>query len=86
MTKATGWAVVASGARIFVRSISETRRAAIVNWLVTEKHQFITNFHDDDDIEEMWKHFGAYVDCRQVSITDAPAHSSTERVTTENKG
>lgn len=72
MTEAIGWAVVASGARIYVRTVSDTRRAAIINWLVTEKHQSITMFHGDEQIERMWKHHGAYVDCRQVTISDSP--------------
>ena len=80
MTRAVGWAVVASGARIFVKTVSDTRRAAIINWLVTEKEQLITIFDDDLSIEKMWKHHGSYVDCRQVTISDDPlALSSHDR-------
>ncbi len=70
MTEAVGWAVLAPGGRLFVNSVSETRRASVINWLVTEKLQSITMYHTDDQIESMWKHFGAYVDCRQVTISD----------------
>lgn len=70
MTEATAWAVLASGGRIIcVNSVAETRRAAIINWLVTEKHCDIRNSHTDDDVERMWKHHGQYVDCRHVTIT-----------------
>lgn len=71
MTEATGWAVLAPGAQIFVKSVSDTRRAAIINWLVSEKKQSITVYHGDAQIEAMWKHFGAYVDCREVTISDS---------------
>jgi hypothetical protein len=76
MTEAVGWAVVASGARIFVKTVSETRRAAIINYLVVEHGQLITIYHSDQQIEALWKrfgqwmHFGQYVECKQVKITD----------------
>jgi hypothetical protein len=76
MTEATGWAVLAPGARIYVNTIAETRRAAIVNWLVTEKKTMVFTHNTDDDIERLWKHFGEYVDCRQITITDAPQSAS----------
>lgn len=72
MTQALGWAVVASGARVFVRSVSDTRRASIINWLVTEKQVGVYAYHTDDDIERLWGHYGQYVDVRQVVITDDP--------------
>ena len=70
MTEAVGWAVISSGARIFVKTVSETRRAAIINYLVIEHEQLITIYHSDQQIEALWKHFGQYVDCKQVKITD----------------
>jgi hypothetical protein len=86
MTESTGWAVVASGAKIYVRSVSDTRRAAIINWLVTEKKQSITIFHGDEQIEAMWKHWGQYVDCRQVTISDMPICASIpDPVSTETE-
>jgi hypothetical protein len=82
VTKAVGWAVVASGARIYVKTLAETRRAAIVNFLVTEKNTMVFTHHTDDDIERMWRHHGCYVDVKQVTITDdplalPPSHSET---------
>lgn len=70
MTEATGWAVV-SASKLYVRSVSETRRAAIVNWLVTEKDVCVMSYHTDAAIEEMWKFHGQYVDCREVTISEA---------------
>lgn len=70
MSSTTGWAVLAAGGRIYINSVSETRRASIVNWLEAEKHCVITNRHSDEDIEKMWRHFGEYVNCRKVSIED----------------
>ena len=70
MTEAVGWAVTAPGARIYIKTISETRRAAIINYLVVEHQQLITIYHSDEQIEAMWKHFGGHVNCRQVKITD----------------
>jgi hypothetical protein len=37
-----------------VRTVSDTRRAAIINWLVTEAGVLITSFHSDDQINAIW--------------------------------
>jgi len=50
---ATAWAVVDHDG-INIRSISVTRRAAIINWLVTDARQFISSSHDDDHINALW--------------------------------
>lgn len=70
MSEAMGWAVVSAN-KLYVRSVSETRRAAIVNWLLTEKDVCVMSYHTDLAIEEMWKHHGRYVDCREVTIHEA---------------
>lgn len=54
MWRANAWAVVDNGG-INVRSVSPTRRAALVNWLVTERQLQATIFATDDDIERMWQ-------------------------------
>ncbi len=51
--KAEGWAVVSKG-KILVRTVSDTRRAAIVNWLVTERQILVMASWTDEDIERMW--------------------------------
>lgn len=50
-----GWAVV-DDEGLKVRTVSDTRRAAIVNWLVTEAGQFIVRNHTDEQIDALWDH------------------------------
>lgn len=51
--KTSGWAVV-QGGEILVKTVSDTRRAAIVNWLVTEAEIMVLNSWTDDRIEAIW--------------------------------
>jgi hypothetical protein len=53
---AVGWAVVFLD-EMDVRTISPTRRAAIVNWIVSRGGKWVSNNTTDDDIERMWKAF-----------------------------
>lgn len=70
MSTAGAWAVINSfNGEINVRSISPTRRAAIVNWLVVEEQLPIMALHSDEEIEEIWKHFGKHAECVQVTVT-----------------
>jgi hypothetical protein len=48
-----GWGVVDHGG-LNIRTVSDTRRAAIVNWLVTEAMLMISNGHTDDHINALW--------------------------------
>lgn len=49
-----GWAIRdARGVRI--KTVSDTRRAAIINWLVTECQVLVTNLMPDDVIERAWE-------------------------------
>jgi hypothetical protein len=50
---AQGWAVV-EGDLIDLRTVSETRRAAIVNWLVVRPRIMVYASWDDEDIEYQW--------------------------------
>ena len=52
--RADGWAVIWDD-RIIVRSVSDTRRSAIVNWLVVVCGILVTNFTRDDEIECYWE-------------------------------
>jgi hypothetical protein len=52
--KAEAWAVV-EGGKINIRSVSPTRRAAIVNWLCTEVKMLALNTATDVDIERVWE-------------------------------
>lgn len=53
----TGYAInEVGGEGILVDTVHTSRRAAIVNWLVTRKDTMVTADRDDDWIEFMWKH------------------------------
>lgn len=54
MVEAEGWAVIQDG-KIDVRTISPTRRAAIVNWLVVRGRCWISTSTSDSQIEEYWR-------------------------------
>lgn len=74
---AVGWAVVSG--QILVNTVSETRRAAIVNYLVTKHAINITNKWSDEDIERCWAHWGAYSQCSEVSIVAASPATLQDR-------
>lgn len=62
-----GWAVVAFG-EINVRTVSLTRRAAIVNWLILNG-TLVLSAHNDTDVEELWlKKKLEGMDCLKVRI------------------
>ena len=64
-----GWAVIDAAGKIFVKTVSDTRRAAIINYLMVEKQVSITALHTDEDIESLWAHFGKHVLCTTVLIS-----------------
>lgn len=67
-----GWAVRhISRDAIFVKTVCDTRRGAIINWLVTECGVPVTKYHTDADIERIWKSLGQYVEVGQVTVTRA---------------
>ena len=49
----SGWAVV-DGGKINVRTVSDTKRAAMVNWLVVEKNLLVLASSSAEQIERMW--------------------------------
>lgn len=64
---ATGWAIRLSDGKIDVRTVSPTRRAAIVNWLCV--HGMTPTIHATDaDIEATWLAYGQYVQDIEVDI------------------
>lgn len=69
---ATGWAVVSGSGQIDVRTVCETRRAALVNWLVVHKKLSITVFDSDDDIERWWHHHSGQATCTTVTVALTP--------------
>lgn len=64
-----GWAVRGPPG-IYVKTISDTRRAAIINWLVTECRVLVRTYHSDDQIDAMWDQAraGASLDATRVKI------------------
>lgn len=68
----SGWAVVEPGGFINIRTVCESRRAALVNWLVTEKKLFITVFDTDDAIERWWGTHSGDRTCSTVVVSLAP--------------
>lgn len=69
MSNAIGWAVFTGTGRVLIRTVSDTRRAAIVNFLVSECQKMVFSRHTDEDIENMWAHYGKYSLCSPVAIT-----------------
>jgi len=63
-----GWAAVEDG-KIKVRSISDTRRAAIVNFLITDRQLMIRNSTSDAEIERLWFLHRGQADVEMVTIT-----------------
>lgn len=37
-----------------MRTVSPTRRATIINWLVVQANQMISSRHTDEQIESLW--------------------------------
>lgn len=55
MATAKGWAVIDEAGNINVRTVSEHRRAAIVNWLFTVANVHVMRWMSDAFIEDLWK-------------------------------
>lgn len=74
---ARGWAVVA-GDGIDVKTISPTRRAAIINWLVVRHLEHIAAGDTEKYIENLWRQHNHGVDVSEVAIA-LPASEETPR-------
>ena len=53
--EAEGWAVIDGQGVLNVRTVSPTRRAAIVNWLLTDKGLMAFDVATDEQIERQWQ-------------------------------
>ena len=62
-----GWGVVGADG-LDVRTVSDTRRAAIVNWLVTSGKHLCRGATTDEQIENLWEHFCGDALVRPVRI------------------
>lgn len=67
MISATGWAVIDRDL-ISVRSISETRRGAIVNFLIVNRRAVVLDWMTDGMIEELWQTHRHGAEAMQVLI------------------
>lgn len=61
-----GWAVI-DGHEIDVRTVSPTRRAAIVNWLVLSGKMMLAHF-SDESIEMIWRDNRGSAQVSEVTI------------------
>jgi hypothetical protein len=81
MTEAVqGYAAVSYQGEILIKTVSETRRAAMVNWLVTEGRIMVFRDSTDAEIEEDFLKFCAmrgYASIEAVSITLSPSDRGT---------
>jgi hypothetical protein len=59
MTEMQGFAAVNHRGKILIKTVSETRRAAMVNWLVTEGRIMVFSDSTDAEIEEDFLNFCA---------------------------
>jgi hypothetical protein len=75
-TPTHGWACV-TGDLILVKTVSPTRRAAIVNFLVTERSMMIYAHHTDDDIARAWAKYHGRSEVVEVTISVAPQKEET---------
>lgn len=67
MISCTGWAVV-DGGEIKVRTVTDTRRAAVLNWLCTEKRLVALMTATDELIEQTWQRQRGDAFAAQVAI------------------
>lgn len=68
MGKVNGWAVCKNGVP-YSKTTSNTRRAAIINWLYTYGYLCITARDTDEQIEEAWQvRKGTEIECSEVEI------------------
>jgi hypothetical protein len=80
MSEVRGYAAVNYRGEILIKTVSATRRAAMVNWLVSEGRVMV--FHDstDAEIEDDFLNFCSkkgLASIESVSIALSPSHSET---------
>jgi hypothetical protein len=66
--KAKAWAIC-DGGQIIVKTVSDSRFTAIINWLVTERCMMVYNNDPVDKIEAAWQSMKLTAECREVEIT-----------------
>lgn len=79
-----GWAVI-ENEQINLRSVSPTRRAAIVNFLVTDRGRYISNSTSDHEIEAMFSRDRRGATAVEVTIEVAARVDVTEECDGRNR-
>ena len=64
----TAYAVI-EDEKIDIKTVSLTRQAAIINWLVTKKKIMIYNSDTIDDIETYWKRHQGDAKVESISLS-----------------
>jgi hypothetical protein len=62
-----GWGVVDQNG-INMKSVSETRRAALINWLAATNRAYITNVLTDDALNALWEERRGNAQVQRVRI------------------
>ena len=75
MTKARGYAVVMDD-KIDMRTVSATRRAAIVNWLVANAVCMVYLWTTDDEIEVLWARYNT---ANRAHVTEVTIYTEEPR-------
>lgn len=70
IAEALGWAAI-EDRKIKVRTISDTRRSAIINFLVTERLVMLTSLASDDHIERLWSDLKGAADVVLVEVRES---------------
>ena len=65
--RADGWAVTENGT-LKIRTVSDTRRAAIVNFLCTERHVLVLDDATDRQIEDKWQELRGKAEVLAVTV------------------
>ena len=72
MSVATGWAVTCSSEAVtilFVNSVSDTRRGALVRFIIDKTGLPVWNTDSDEHIEELWQKLAPAFSAEVHSVT-----------------
>ena len=64
----TGWAVAGSNDQVDMRTVSDTRRAALVNWLVAGVGIGVFASTTDEQIENAWNMMSKKLGTRVIEV------------------
>jgi hypothetical protein len=65
---ALGWAVCDADGTLNMRTVSDTQRAAKVNWLFASENMFVSRGMTDERIERMWEDLSAKTGAKVVRV------------------